>query len=75
MFKLKDGYQPRDIGFIKKDMDWVYQKSIGHVCRILFKMYLGSPYIRCSRTGYVAEEQLKLIYDWTKAGYIEWEDC
>lgn len=74
MFKLKEGYKPQDIGFKRKDMDWIYQKTVEGTARVLFKIYLGSPYLRSSKTGYVLEEQLKLIYDWTKADYIEWED-
>ena len=40
----------------------------------LFTIYKGSPYIRTMRTGYVLEQQLYLIYEWTKKDYIEWED-
>lgn len=73
MFKLKDGLRPEDLGFRRKDVDYVITKEVDGVLRMLFKIYRGSPYIRSSKTSYVCDEQLKLIYDWTKQDYIEWE--
>ncbi len=74
MLKIKSNDYLSKMGFKKKDSDYVIQKNIDGVNRILFKVYTGSPYIRISRTGYVSEEQLKLIYDWSKYDFIEWED-
>lgn len=74
MFKLKDGVKPTDLGFEKKDMDYVYYIKIERANRMLFKIYCGSPYIRCSKASYVCDEQLRLIYEWTKEDVIEWFD-
>lgn len=74
MFKLKSNDVILDMGFIKKDGDYVYQKNIQGTLRTLFKIYRGSPYIRHSRTSYVEAEQLRLIHEWTKHDYIEWEN-
>ena len=74
MFKLKDGINPSDLGFIKKDLDYVRYIEIDGVNRTCFTIYRGSCYIRYSKTSYVNEEQLRLIYEWTKLDYIEWEE-
>lgn len=75
MFKLKTGVTPVELGFTKHDIDYVYRgkNSQGGVAT-LFTIYKGSSYIRCMKTGYVLEEQLKLIYEWTKSDYIQWEE-
>lgn len=75
MFKLNVGVTPEQLGFAKHDIDYVYRgkNSLGGVAT-LFTIYKGSPYIRCARTGYVLEEQLKLVYQWTKSDYIMWEE-
>ena len=74
MFKIKDGIKPLDLGFVKKDFDYVYYGDVEGVKRMLFTVYMGASYIRYSKTSYVTEEQLKLIYEWTKNDLIEWED-
>lgn len=75
MFKLKNEKYIENMGFIKNGVDYVYRgkNSLGGVVT-LFTVYKGSPYIRSMKTGYVLEEQLRLIYEWTKKDYIEWED-
>lgn len=74
MFKIKQGITPEDLGFVKHDIDYVYRgKNIQGGVVTLFTIYKGSPYIRCARTGYVLEQQLYLIYEWTKSEYIQWE--
>ena len=75
MLKLKNENELYNMGFVKSGIDYVYRgKNINGGACVLFTIYKGSPYIRCSRTGYVLEEQLHLIYEWTKKDYIEWED-
>lgn len=75
MFKLKNEKYIENMGFVKNGVDYVYRgkNALGGVAT-LFTIYKGSPYIRSMKTGYVLEEQLHLIYEWTKEDYIEWED-
>ena len=74
MFKIVDFSQERLIamGFKKTDFDWFLKANIGGDKRVLFTVYAGSEYLRVSRTSYVAMEQLKLIHEWTKQGFIEY---
>ena len=74
MFKLKDGISPLDLGFESKDIDYCKYVEVDGTIRTCFTIYKGSPYVRYSKTSYVCEEQLKLIYEWTKLDYIEWEE-
>lgn len=74
MFKIKSQEQLSKMDFKQKGSDYVVQKTVDGVNRILFTIYKGSPYIRVSRTGYVSDEQLRYIYIWTKNDFIEWED-
>lgn len=74
MLKLKDSVNPKDLGFKTKDFDYVRYIDVDGVQKVCFTIYKGSPYIRYSKTAYVAEEQLKLVYEWSKNNYIEWED-
>lgn len=75
MFKIKDTSNLREMGFKKNDDgDYVIRKSIDGSLRTLFTVYMGSEYLRFSRTSYVALDALHLIYEWTKKNYIEWED-
>lgn len=73
MFRLKEGVRPEDLGFRRKDVDYVITGDIDGAIKILFKIYRGSGYIRSSRTSYVSDDQLRLIHEWTKQDYIEWE--
>lgn len=66
-------YIPK-MGFTKMGHDWIRYVIIEGEKKLVFTIYAGSLYLRFSKTSYVSEEQLRLIYDWTKAGYIEWED-
>lgn len=74
MFKVKDIKNLPEMGFVRVDKDWVRRITVDGSPKVVFTIYAGSLYIRHSRTSYVAEEQLKLIYEWTLLGYIEWED-
>ena len=75
MFKLKKDEYKKEMGFVTSDIDYVYRgKNATGGVATLFTIYKGSPYIRTMRTGYVLEQQLYLIYEWTKKDYIEWED-
>lgn len=74
MFKLKNNVKPETLGFEKKDFDYIRYTNVDDVKKSCFVIYGGSPYIRHSKTSYISEEQLKMIYDWTKKDYIEWED-
>lgn len=74
MLKIKDGVNPKDLGFKTKDFDYVKYVIVDGCEKLVFTIYKGSPYIRYSKTAYVSEEQLKLIYEWTKKDVIEWED-
>lgn len=74
MFKLKAGIEPTVLGFESKDFDYVKYGDVDGVKRTMFTIYKGSPYLRYSKASYVVEEQLKLIHDWSKSDYIEWED-
>lgn len=75
MFKLKDGVKPTDLGFEKKSCDYTcYVLGDDGVKRTGFTIYMGSPYIRYSKTAYINDAQLKMMYDWTKKDYIEWID-
>lgn len=74
MFKVKDVKNLPEMGFVRVDKDWVRRVMVDGSPKTVFTVYAGSSYIRHPRTGYVVEEQLKLIYDWSLAGYIEWED-
>ena len=74
MLKIKDGIQPCELGFVEKDFDHVCYGTVDGLKKILFTIYKGSPYIRYSKAAYVNEEQLRLIYKWTKQDLIEWED-
>lgn len=76
MFKVKSKEFIREMGFVKNDVDYVIRgKNVnGGICT-LFTIYKGSPYIRFARmTQGQTEEQLKLIHEWTKKDYIEWEE-
>lgn len=63
-----------EMGFVKNGHDWVYTTIIEGDKRTCFTIYAGSLYLRFSKTSYINEEQLRLVYKWTKLGYIEWED-
>ena len=75
MFKLKSKNILKEMGFKQSGCDWVCKGKTdkGTICT-LFTVYAGSSYIRYARTGYICDSQLKLIYEWTKKDYIEWED-
>lgn len=75
MLKVKDLQNITDMGFVKNGIDYVYRgKNTNGGVATLFTIYKGSPYIRCMKTGYVLEEQLRLVYEWTKKDFIVWED-
>jgi hypothetical protein len=74
MFKIGKKENLTEMGFVKNNDDYVIRKEIDGVSRVLFTVYKGSPYLRYSKTGYVMEEQLKLIFQWGKNNLIEWED-
>lgn len=77
MFKVKAKEDLEKMGFTRKgdtrDYICVGTDEFGDK-KVLFKVYFGSPYIRCSASTYASEGQLKLIHEWTKENYIEWED-
>ena len=75
MFKIKNDIKPIDLGFERKNCDYVfYVKGDDGIKRTGFTIYMGSPYIRYSKTAYVSDVQLKAIYDWIKQDAIEWVD-
>ena len=75
MFRVKSTDKLGSMGFGTNDSgDFELKKIIGGNMKLLFKIYKGSDYLRHSKTGYVVEEQLKLIYEWTKSDLIFWED-
>lgn len=75
MFKLKENISPEDLGFEKKNFDYVcYVLSDDGVKRTGFTIYMGSPYIRYSKTSYISDGQLKAMYNWIKNDYIDWVD-
>lgn len=74
MLKVIDPSYIAKMGFVKSGYDWVCYLLIDGDKKLVFTIYAGSPYLRFSKTAYIAEEQLRLVYEWTKAGYIEWED-
>jgi hypothetical protein len=74
MFKVIDLKKLSEMGFRRDGRDYTYRGMIDGAPRVLFTIYAGSPYIRSSKSSYAAEEQFKCIYEWTKNGYIEWED-
>ena len=77
MFKVKSKEYLEKMGFTRKgetgDYICVGTGKDGYK-KVLFKIYFGSLYIRYSATTYASEGQLKLIHEWTKQDYIEWED-
>ena len=75
MLKAKDLESIKKMGFIKDDCDFIYRGKTedGELVK-LFTIYAGSLYLRNTKTSYSSTLQLKCIYDWTKAGYIEWEE-
>lgn len=74
MLKVIDvGYLPK-MGFTKNGFDWVCAPLIDGEKKTCFTVYAGSAYIRYSKTSYVTDTQLRLVYEWTKKGYIEWEE-
>lgn len=75
MFKLKEGVRPEDLGFEKKSFDYVrYVVGDDDIKRTGFTIYMGSPYIRYSKTAYISDSQLKVMYDWIKKDLIDWVD-
>ena len=73
MFKIKEGFSPEDLGFEKKSRDYgMYVVGDDGIKRTGFTIYMGSPYIRYSKTAYIGDSQLKTIYDWVKKDLIEW---
>lgn len=75
MFKIKGDVAPEDLGFEKKSVDYVmYVLDDDGIKRTGFTIYMGSPYIRYSRTAYISNNQLKVMYDWIKKDLIEWVD-
>lgn len=74
MLKVLDEKYITEMGFTKNGHDWNRIVYIDGEKKNCFTIYAGSLYIRFSKTSYVNEEQLRLVYEWTKAGYIEWED-
>lgn len=74
MLKITSSEYLKDMGFVLEGADYVCRKELEDRFAILFTIYKGSPYIRCYKTSTVVEHQLKCIYEWTKKGYIEWEE-
>ena len=75
MLKVKDQSYIKQMGFKKNDDDdYVYRENVNGSLTKLFTIYAGSLYIRHARTAYTSSNQIKCIYDWTKKGYIEWEE-
>ena len=72
MFRIKDTSKLAEMGFSKNDYtgDHEIMRVIKGNKKRLFIIYRGSDYLRYSKTGYVVEEQLKLIYEWSKKDYI-----
>lgn len=76
MIKVKDKKYIEEMGFTKnEDHDYICRgKAEDGTLVKLFTIYAGSLYIRNAKTAYTNSLQLKLIYDWTKKDYIEWEE-
>lgn len=75
MFKLKEGIRPENLDFEKKNFDYVrYVVGDDGIKRTGFTIYMGSPYIRYSKTAYISDSQLKVMYDWIKKDLIDWVD-
>lgn len=75
MFKVLDVTKLEEMGFVKDGKDYVYKSTTEEgMIRKLFSVYAGSTYLRYAKTVYVTSEQLRLIYEWTKKNYIEWEE-
>ena len=75
MFRLKENISPEDLGFEKKSFDYVkYVVGDDGIKKTGFTIYMGSPYIRYSKTAYISDSQLKIMYYWIKNNYIEWVD-
>ena len=74
MFKIVDMEKLGEMGFVKKNADYVYYAKVDGAQIKIFTVYAGSQYLRFSKTGYTSETQLKCIYDWAKGNYIEWEE-
>lgn len=74
MFKVIDLKTLSEMGFRKDGRDYTCRGMVDGAPRVLFTIYAGSPYIRSSKSSYASEEQFKCIYEWTKKGFIEWED-
>ena len=75
MFVIKDAVKPGDLGFVKKGCDYVaYINDIDGVKKVGFTIYMGSKYIRYSKTAYICDAQMKQIYEWTKNDLIEWAE-
>jgi len=62
----------KEMGFTRVDCDYIYYGMVDDVKKALFTIYAGSPYIRFSKTNYVANIQVKCICEWVKKGYVEW---
>lgn len=74
MLRVIDEKYITQMGFMKNGHDWVYITNVDGDKRTCFTIYAGSTYIRYAKTSYVNEEQLRLVHEWTKLGYIEWID-
>lgn len=75
MLKIKGTITPEELGFEKKNVDYVmYVVGDDGIKKTGFTIYMGSPYIRYSKTAYISETQLKVIYEWIKNDWIEWVD-
>ena len=75
MLKAKDLETIKKMGFVKDGCDYVYRGKTedGELIK-LFTIYVGSLYLRSAKTSYSNILQFKCIFDWTKNGYIEWEE-
>lgn len=76
MFRIKDTSKLEEMGFKKDEEtgDYVIKEKINDSMKLLFKIYRGSDYLRHAKTGYIIEDQLKLVYEWSKRDYIYWEE-
>lgn len=76
MFRVKSKDDLEKMGFEKDEMtgDYKISKVVNDTNKLLFRVYRGSDYIRHAKTGYIIEDQMKLIYDWTQNDLIYWEE-
>ena len=75
MFIVTDEKYLKEMGFKEnEDGDYVCKGIVGGTAKRLFTIYAGSLCIRHAKSSYVSTEQLRCIYNWTKNGYIKWEE-